>query len=71
MTSAPVHDPLADHLLTPENAALLLIDYQPPPLAGAAPRPRRTYEPGTDWYWCYVDHLVSELEGAPRAPSQP
>ena len=25
MTSAPVRDPLADHLLTPENAAFLLI----------------------------------------------
>jgi len=29
MTSAPVRDPIADHLLTPENAAFLLIDYQP------------------------------------------
>ena len=29
MTSAPIRDPLADHLLTPENAAFLLIDYQP------------------------------------------
>jgi nicotinamidase-related amidase len=29
VTSAPVRDPLADHLLTPQNAALLLIDYQP------------------------------------------
>ena len=29
MTSAPVRDPLADHLVTPQNAALLLIDYQP------------------------------------------
>jgi nicotinamidase-related amidase len=34
MTSAPVRDPLADHLLTPENAAFLLIDYQPSQLAG-------------------------------------
>src|ERR1700730_13758606 len=34
MTSPPVRDPLADHLLTPENAALLLIDYQPSQLAG-------------------------------------
>ena len=33
MTSAPVRDPLADHLLTPENAAFLLIDYQPAQLA--------------------------------------
>jgi nicotinamidase-related amidase len=34
MTSAPIRDPLADHRLTPENAALLLIDYQPSQLAG-------------------------------------
>jgi nicotinamidase-related amidase len=34
MTSAPIRDPLADHLITPENAAFLLIDYQPSPLAG-------------------------------------
>lgn len=30
MTSQPRRDPIADPLLTPENAALLLIDYQPP-----------------------------------------
>jgi hypothetical protein len=35
MTSAPVRDPLAEHLLTPENGALLLTDYQPAQLAGA------------------------------------
>src|SRR5260221_4844387 len=34
MTSAPVRDPIADHLLPPQNAALLLIDYQPSQLAG-------------------------------------
>jgi hypothetical protein len=34
MTSAPVRDPLTDHLITPQNAALLLIDYQPAQLAG-------------------------------------
>ncbi|HEY5985495.1 MAG TPA: hydrolase [Streptosporangiaceae bacterium] len=33
MTSAPVRDPLADHLITPQNAALLLIDYQPTQVA--------------------------------------
>jgi nicotinamidase-related amidase len=33
MTSAPVRDPLGDHLITPENAALLLIDYQPAQVA--------------------------------------
>jgi nicotinamidase-related amidase len=29
MTSAPARDPLTDHLLTPQNAALVVIDYQP------------------------------------------
>ena len=29
MTSGPIRDPIADHLITPHNAALLLIDYQP------------------------------------------
>jgi len=33
MTSAPVRDQLSDHLLTPQNAALVLIDYQPSQLA--------------------------------------
>jgi nicotinamidase-related amidase len=29
MTSQPIRDPLADHLLTPANSVLLVIDYQP------------------------------------------
>jgi nicotinamidase-related amidase len=29
MTSLPVRDPVGDHLLTPQNAALAVIDYQP------------------------------------------
>jgi nicotinamidase-related amidase len=29
MTSQPIRDPLADHLITPQNAAFVLIDYQP------------------------------------------
>ena len=29
MANAPIRDQLADHLLTPQNAALVLIDYQP------------------------------------------
>jgi nicotinamidase-related amidase len=34
MTSAPVRDPVSDHLLTPQNSAFLLIDYQPSQLEG-------------------------------------
>jgi len=29
VTSEAIRDPLADHLITPQNAALVLIDYQP------------------------------------------
>src|SRR3984893_4913569 len=29
MSSAPIRDPFADHLLTPQNSALIVIDYQP------------------------------------------
>ena len=29
MTGEPVRDPFADHLLTPHNCALIIIDYQP------------------------------------------
>jgi nicotinamidase-related amidase len=33
MTSQAIRDPLADHLITPQNAAFILIDYQPEQLA--------------------------------------
>ena len=33
MTSQPIRDPLADHLLTPQNCAFLLIDWQPTQIA--------------------------------------
>jgi nicotinamidase-related amidase len=29
MTSMPIRDPLADHLITPQNSVLAVIDYQP------------------------------------------
>jgi hypothetical protein len=28
MTSVPIRDPLADHLITPHNAAFMVVDYQ-------------------------------------------
>jgi nicotinamidase-related amidase len=34
MASLPARDPVGDHLLTPQNAALLVIDYQPSQFAG-------------------------------------
>jgi hypothetical protein len=29
MTSEQIRDPVADHLLTPQNCALAIIEYQP------------------------------------------
>ena len=37
MASLPVRDPVGDHLLTPRNAALAVIDYQRVVRAGAQP----------------------------------
>ena len=34
MASSTVRDPIGDHLLTPQNSALLVIDYQPSQFAG-------------------------------------
>jgi len=34
MASLPVRDPIGDHLLTPQNSALLVVDYQPSHFAG-------------------------------------
>jgi Zn-finger in ubiquitin-hydrolases and other protein len=31
----------------------------------------RSYEPGEDWYFCYPDDFMFELDGAPPAPSHP
>jgi hypothetical protein len=31
----------------------------------------RSYEPGEDWFWCYADEAMFELEGAPPAVSHP
>ena len=36
MTSQAIRDPLADHLITPQNAAFVLIDYQPEQLAAVS-----------------------------------
>lgn len=31
----------------------------------------RSFEPGEDWFWCYVDEAVFEVAGAPPAASHP
>lgn len=31
----------------------------------------RSYEPAQDWWWCYVDEIAFEVDGAPPAPSHP
>jgi nicotinamidase-related amidase len=41
MTSEPMRDPAADQLLTPKNAALLIIDYQPVQVSSIASMDKR------------------------------
>jgi uncharacterized UBP type Zn finger protein len=31
----------------------------------------RSFEPGEDWYYCYLDDVAFELDDAPPAPSHP
>jgi hypothetical protein len=31
----------------------------------------QSFEPGEDWYWCYVDEIAFEGESAPPSPSHP
>ncbi len=31
----------------------------------------RSFEPGENWWWCYADELIFEVEGAEPAPSHP
>lgn len=31
----------------------------------------RSFEPGEDWFYCYLDDVIFELEDAPPAPSHP
>ena len=37
MAGPLVRDPVGDHLLTPQNAALMVIDYQPSQFAAVGP----------------------------------
>ena len=30
----------------------------------------RSYEPGEEWWWCYVDEIAFEVDG-PASPSHP
>jgi hypothetical protein len=54
MTSAPVRDPLSEHLLTLQNAAFLSIEYQPSQLAGF-----RSMDPGL-----LLNNIVSTVKTA-------
>src|SRR5258708_11052857 len=62
MTSAPVRDSLADHLITPENAAFLFIDYQTAQLAAVR---SMDHAPGQERRLDRQDH--QDLRGPGRA----
>jgi len=42
MTSQPIRDQVTDHLLTPKNSTLIIIDYQPVQVTSVASMDRRT-----------------------------
>jgi nicotinamidase-related amidase len=42
MTSLPIRDQVRDHLITPKNSALIVIDYQPVQVKSVASMDRRT-----------------------------
>lgn len=42
MTSQPIRDPVQDHLLTPKNCAVVIIDYQPVQVTSVVSMDRRT-----------------------------
>ena len=42
MTNQPIRDQVEDHLLTPKNSALLIIDYQPPQVSSIVSMDHRT-----------------------------
>jgi nicotinamidase-related amidase len=54
MASLPVRDPVADHLLTPQNAALIVIDYQPSQFAAV-----NSMDPGL-----LLENIVSTVKTA-------
>ena len=31
----------------------------------------QSFEPGEDWYWCYVDEVAFELAGGEGSPTHP
>jgi nicotinamidase-related amidase len=54
MTSLPVRDPVGDHLLTPQNATLVVIDYQPSQFEAV-----RSMDPGL-----LLENIVSTVKTA-------
>src|SRR5258706_1754732 len=42
MTSQPIRDQVEDHLITPKNSALMIIDYQPPQVSSIVSMDHRT-----------------------------
>ena len=54
MTSLPIRDSVADHLITPENSALVLIDYQPTQFSSV-----RSMDPAL-----LLDNIVSTVKTA-------
>ena len=62
----PIRDPLTDHLITPQNAAIAFIDYQPEQYAGVGSIDTKSLLAGElqrDWGREDADKLRAALGG--------
>ena len=60
MAGLPVRDSVGDHLLTPQNSALVVIDYRPSQFAAV-----RSMDPGL-----LLENIVSTGRSCLRAPAR-
>lgn len=79
MTSEPIRDPKADHLLTPENAAFIIIDYQPIQVSSIRSMPQKelifnivqTAKAAVNYNLPIVHSTVNIATGKNKPPVQP
>jgi nicotinamidase-related amidase len=79
MTSEAIRDPLKDHLLTPQNSALIIIDYQPIQVSSIRSMDRKelvfnivhTAKAAINYRLSIVHSTVNVATGKNKPPIQP
>lgn len=79
MTSEPIRDPVKDHLLTPENSAFIIIDYQPIQVSSIRSMDQKelvfnivhTAKAATNYKLPIVHSTVNVSSGRNKPPIQP